>query len=372
MDRRKLIGLAGAGLAAGALTACGNSSGTDGAPGPASPAISKNRQKLTMVTTWPKDLPGLGMAAQRLADKLDQLTEGRLTVDVYAAGELVPALQAFDTVADGNADIYHGAEYYWQGKSKAFTFFTAVPMGMTATEIMGWVDYGGGQALWEELSGQYGIVAMQGANTGHQMGGWFKREINSLEDFRGLKMRIPGLGGDLVNALGGASVTLAGGEIYQALQTGQIDATEWVGPWNDYYLGFFQEAPFYYGPGFHEPGAALAVGINKRTWDGLAPSDQALIRSVCSDVNNLSLGEFNYQNAIHLKKLVDEENTQLRRFPADVEARAVEAARDIRASVGAEGGLEKRIYNSFEATLTSMRRWAGVADGAYLSAREAG
>jgi TRAP-type mannitol/chloroaromatic compound transport system substrate-binding protein len=372
MHRRQLIGLGAAGLAAGALAACGQDGSSEGAIGPSAPAISKKRQKLTMVTTWPKDLPGLGTAATRVADKLKQLTDGRITVDVYAAGELVPALQAFDTVADGNADMYHGAEYYWQGKSKAFTFFTAVPFGMTAQEIMGWIDFGGGQALWEELSSQYGIISFQAANTGHQMGGWFKKEISSLDDFRGLKMRIPGLGGDLVNALGGASVTLAGGEIFQALQTGQIDATEWVGPWNDYYLGFFQEAPYYYGPGFHEPGASLAVGMNRKTWDGLSASDQALVRAVCSDVNNLSLGEFTHQNSLHLKKLVDEEGTQLRRFPADVEARAVEAAADIRASVGAQGGLEKRIYDSFEETLKTMRGWARVSEGAYYAAREAG
>lgn len=371
MDRRKLLGLAGLGLAGGALAACG-AGGEKSAAGPAAPAVSKGRKKLTMVTTWPKDLPGLGTAAQRVADRLDQLTEGRITVKVYAAGELVPALQAFDTVADGNADMYHGAEYYWQGKSRAFNFFTAVPFGMTAAEIMGWVDFAGGQALWEELSGQYGIIAFQAANTGHQMGGWFRREIQSLEDFRGLRMRIPGLGGDLVTALGGASVTLAGGEIYQALQTGQIDATEWIGPWNDYALGFFREAPYYYGPGYHEPGSALAIGMNRKTWDGLDASDQRLVRAVCAEVNNLSLGEFTRENAVYLDKLVNEHDVQLRRFPDDVTRRALEASLDIRASAGAGGDLEKRIHDSFEATLKSMRGWARISEGAYYAARELG
>ncbi|MEL6258654.1 MAG: ABC transporter substrate-binding protein, partial [Pseudomonadota bacterium] len=229
--RRTLLG--GALLAAGAA-ACGQSDTSPGAP-----AVVAKRRRLNMVTTWPKGLPGLGTAAERVAEKIETLSDGQITVKVFAAGEFVPALQAFDAVADGTADIYHGAEYYWQAKSKAFNFFTSVPMGMTAQEIMGWIDFGGGRELWEELSGQYGVIAFQGANTGHQMGGWFKREIDALDDFKGLKMRIPGLGGDVIRALGGAAVTLSGGEIFQSLQTGAIDATEWVGPWNDFALGFY-------------------------------------------------------------------------------------------------------------------------------------
>lgn len=296
IDRRKLLGAATLGLGA---AACGNGAETSGDV--AAPSVSRNRKRLNMVTTWPKGLPGLGRAAERVAERIEVLSEGEITVKVYAAGELVPALQSFDAVADGTADMYHGAEYYWQAKSKAFSFFTAVPMGMTAQEIMGWIDFGGGQALWEELSGEFGVIAFQAANTAHQMGGWFRREINTLEDFKGLKMRIPGLGGDVVRALGGAAVTKAGGEIFQALQTGEIDATEWVGPWNDFYLGFYREAPYYYGPGFHEPGASLAVGMNRGTWESLAPAQQQLVRAVCNEVNHLSLGEFTYENARHLE-----------------------------------------------------------------------
>ncbi|HAQ75227.1 MAG TPA: ABC transporter substrate-binding protein, partial [Hyphomonas sp.] len=166
-----------------------------------------------------------------------------MEVKVYAAGELVPPFECFDAVSNGSADMYHGAEYYWTAKSSAYPFFTAVPFGMTAQELMGWIDFGGGQKLWDELSAQFGIKSIQAANTGHQMGGWFRKEINTLDDLVGLKMRIPGQGGDVLRALGGSSVALPGGEIYQSLQTGAIDATEWVGPWNDYYLGFHREAP---------------------------------------------------------------------------------------------------------------------------------
>ncbi len=366
IDRRKLLGAAILGAAGLATTACSQSTGD----GVASPAVKRKKTRLTMTTTWPKDLPGLGTAAQRLADRVNQLSEGQMEIQVYASGELVPAFEAFDAVASGNVDMYHGADYYWQSKSKAFNFFTAVPMGMTAPEIMGWIDFGGGQALWEELSGQFGVIAFQAANTGHQMGGWFKNEVNSLDDFRGLKMRIPGMGGDVVRALGGAAEALPGNEIYQALQTGRIDATEWVGPWNDYFLGFHREAKFHYGPGFHEPGSALALGLNKSKWDSLTPTEQAIIRAAASEVNHISVGEFTYQNGVYLEKLVNEEGVQLRQFPEDVMARVQEISADIRSDAGKEGDLERRIYESFEDALIKMRGWARISDSPYMVARE--
>ncbi|MEO1569103.1 MAG: TRAP transporter substrate-binding protein [Pseudomonadota bacterium] len=367
VNRRKVLGAAAVGAAGLAVTACGQSAG-DAAPG--APSIAVRRRRLNMVTTWPKNLPGLGKAAERVAEYIGQLSDGQIEVKVFAAGELVPAFEAFDAVADGSADLYHGAEYYWKAKSEGYPFFTAVPMGMTAQEIMGWIDFGGGQALWDELAGQFGVKPLQAANTGHQMGGWFKTEINSLDDFSGLKMRIPGQGGDMVRALGGAAVALSGGEIYQGLQTGQIDATEWVGPWNDFYLGFHREAPFYYGPGFHEPGASLAVGINRGVWDDLTPTEQAIIQQACQSVNHLSLGEFTYENARHLDILVQEHGTQLRNFPEDVVRAMGEAALDIRSDAGNSGAIESRIYESFETAIKSMRGWAKVSDGTYYNARE--
>ena len=264
--------------------------------------------------------------------------------------------------------MYHGAEYYWTAKSSAYPFFTAVPFGMTAQELMGWIDFGGGQKLWDELSAQFGIKSIQAANTGHQMGGWFRKEINTLDDLVGLKMRIPGQGGDVLRALGGSSVALPGGEIYQSLQTGAIDATEWVGPWNDYYLGFHREAPYYYGPGFHEPGASLAVGMNLRVWDGLTLGEQQIIKAACESVNHTSLGEFTYQNAVHLDLLKREHGVQMRSFPDEVVSRMAEAAWDVRAASGRDG-IEKRIYESFEAGLKLMRGWADVSEGPYYAAR---
>jgi TRAP-type mannitol/chloroaromatic compound transport system substrate-binding protein len=367
IDRRKLLGAATLGAAGLATTACSQSANT-GASGPV--VQTRKKRRLTMTTTWPKDLPGLGTAAQRLAERIGELSEGQMEVQVYATGELVPAFEAFDAVASGNIDMYHGADYYWQSKSKAFNFFTAVPMGMTAVEVMGWIDHGGGQALWEELSGQFGVIAIQAANTGHQMGGWFRKEINSIDDFRGLKMRIPGMGGDVVRALGGAAEALPGNEIYQALQTGRIDATEWVGPWNDYFLGFHREAQYHYGPGFHEPGSVLALGMNRNMWDGLTPTEQAIIKSAAAEVNHLSVGEFMYQNGVYLEKLVNEENVQLRQFPDDVMTRVQEISADIRRDAGQEGDLERRIYESFEGALKKMRAWSSISDSPYMVARE--
>ncbi len=365
--RRNLLGAGFLG-AAGATAAFVN---PKAAANIGSPAVTRRRKRFNMVTTWPKGLPGLGKAAERVAEKAWTMSGGAIEIKVFAAGELVPAFESFDAVANGSVDMYHAAEYYWTAKSTGYPFFTAVPFGMTAQELMGWIDFGGGQELWDELSGDFGIKAIQGANTGHQMGGWFRKEINSLDDLVGLKMRIPGQGGDVLRAMGGSAIALSGGEIYQALQTGTIDATEWVGPWNDYSLGFHREAPYYYGPGFHEPGASLAVGINRRVWDEMNADEQAVMTAACQSVNHLSLGEFTYQNAVYLDLLKREHGVQLRSFPSEVVNRMAEAAADVRASSGKDG-IEKRIYESFETSLKTMRGWANVSDGPYYSAREAG
>ncbi len=367
INRRNLVGagLLGAGGAAAAFA------NPEKAADLAAPSISRNRRRLNMVTTWPKGLPGLGRAAERVGERIMAMSDGLIEVKTYAAGELVPAFESFDAVANGSADMYHGAEYYWTAKSSAYPFFTAVPFGMTAQEIMGWVDFGGGQELWDELSAQFGVKSFQAANTGHQMGGWFRKEINSLDDLVGLQMRIPGQGGDVLRALGGSAKALPGGEIYQALQTGNIDATEWVGPWNDYSLGFYREAPYYYGPGFHEPGASLAAGINLRVWDSMNDGEKAIIKAACESVNHTSLGEFTYQNSIYLDILTKEHGVQLRSFPDEVVKAMAEASRDVRAASGKDG-IEKRIYESFEEGLKSMRGWADISDGAYYPARALG
>jgi len=267
--------------------------------------------------------------------------------------------------------MYHSAEYYWQGKAKGFSFFTAVPMGMTATEISGWVNFGGGQALWDKLSARFNLKSFHAGNTGHQMGGWFKKEINSLEDFKGLKMRMPGIGGEVIRRLGGAAVRLSGGEIYQALQSGAIDATEWVGPWNDYAFGFYREAPYYYGPGFHEPGAALSLGINLDVWNSLSTSDQAIFETACRAANDLSVGEYTHENGKALRILKRDHNIEPRTFPGDVFEKIGRISEDVVAEIGNSNPETRAIYDSYTKARSSYRPWTEISDGAYIKARAA-
>ena len=324
-----------------------------------------------MATSWPKNFPGLGIMPERFAESLRLMSDGTLDVQVFAAGELVGATEVFDACQTGAIDMYHAAEYYWQGKSKAFNFFTAVPNGMTAAEIMGWIDHGGGQELWNELSNSFNIQAFQAGNTGHQTGGWFRREMRSLEDFRGLKIRMPGLGGEVIRRMGGSAVRLAGGEIYQSLQSGAIDATEWVGPWNDLALGFYREAPYYYAPGFHEPGASLSVGINLQTWNSLSPSEQEMVRTSCKAANDASLGEYTYMNARALKTLQDEHGIAPRTFGQDVLVAIGRIAEDVVAELATSDALTARIFESYRSTRDSMRKWTEISDGAFIAARQA-
>ncbi|MHA6288484.1 TRAP transporter substrate-binding protein [Maricaulis sp. CAU 1757] len=369
MDRRTFLS-GGAIAAATVATACGETGQSTGSATPAAPNINRGVRQLRMVTTWPANFPGLGTAANTVAEQITRMSAGQLEVRVYAAGEIVSAFEAFDAVSEGTADMYHGAEYYWQGKSPAFNFFTAVPFGMTAHEIMGWVEFGGGQALWDELAGQFNIKPFQAGNTGHQMGGWFKREINALEDFRGLRMRIPGLGGNVLRELGGAAVTLSGGEIYPALQSGAIDATEWVGPWNDLSFGFYREAPFYYGPGFHEPGACLGVGMNRAVWDGLDSDHQAIVRSACLTANNLSLAEFQWQNGQALDVLTREHGVQLRSFSDEIWNRVGEVAEQVVADTGNSDAFTRRVYESYVGARNTMRGWGRISEMPYMAQRE--
>jgi len=376
MKRRHIL-TAGAALATGAgVVGVLGAQGKDAAPtrtannGVASPNISKNRRELRIATSWPKDFPGLGQMPNRFAKAMHDMSDSRIDCKVYAAGELVGALECFDAVSTGAADMYHAAEYYWQGKSKAFSFFTAVPMGMTAAEIMGWVEFGGGQELWDELSARFNIKPLQAGNTGHQTGGWFKREMNSLEDFNGLIMRMPGLGGEVIRRLGGSARPLPGGEIYQSLQSGAIDATEWVGPWNDYAFGFYREAPYYYAPGFHEPGASLSLGINLDVWNSFSSSDQAMIKFACKAANDSSLGEYTFENAKALDILKTEHGIEPRYFSDDIMAEVGRISEDVVREFGNSDAQTRKIYESYLAARNQYRSWTEMSDGRYIRARE--
>ncbi|MCP2670235.1 TRAP transporter substrate-binding protein [Maricaulaceae bacterium EIL42A08] len=368
MDRRTF--LTGACVAsAGAAAGCSPEGSQEGTV--TAPAVNRRQtRRLRMVTTWPKGFPGLGTAAERTAQFIQEMSGGEIEIEVYGAGEIVGAFEVFDAVSNGVADMYHAAEYYWQGRSPAYNFFCAVPLGMTAAEIMAWVEFGGGQELWNELSGQFNLIAFQAGNTGHQMGGWFKQEVNSLEDFRGLRMRIPGLGGSIIRELGGAAVALSGGEIYSSLQSGAIDATEWVGPWNDLAFGFYREAPYYYGPGFHEPGSALGLGINLGVWESLPADHQAIIKAACRAANNQSLAEFTYQNGLALRTLTQEHGVQLRSFSDEIWTEVGRIAEQVVADTANADPLTRRVYESYVNTRRLGRDWANISEAPYYQKRE--
>ncbi|MEQ8745654.1 TRAP transporter substrate-binding protein [Pyruvatibacter sp.] len=377
MKRRDF--LTGAAVTAGAaatlaLAGCDNGQSTAAAdcePGtsPAAPAIVTGKRQLKMVTTWQKNFPGLGTSAERVAKRIEEATDGQLSVKVYAAGELVPAFECFDAVSTGTADCYNGAEYYWQGKSVGFTFFTAVPFGMTANELTAWMYHGGGQELWDELSGQFNLKGFLSANTGVQMGGWFNKRIESLEDLKGLKIRMPGLGGEVLRQLGAAAVSLPGPDIYQALQSGAIDATEWVGPWNDLAQGFYKVTKYYYWPGFHEPGAALATVFNKDVWESLTPSQRAIAEQVCRTEHDYTLAEFNHNNSTALDTLTKNHGVILEKFSDEVFGGFRDASKTVLEQASQESEIAGRIYASFRQNLENSIRWTRISEEAYVNMR---
>jgi len=354
VDRRSFIKAAGVGTAAASLAA---------------PAIAQNKQVVRMVTTWPRNFPGLGTGAQRVADRITASSGGRIEVKLFAAGELVPPFESFDAVATGAAEMYHGADYYWQGKHKAYNFFTAVPMGFTAQELQAWVHFGGGRELWDELGGNFGVKGFLAGNTGPQMGGWFRNPITSLDDMKGLKMRMPGLGGEVLRAIGANAVALPGGEIFPALQAGTIDATEWVGPYNDLAFGFYKVLKNYMYPGFHEPGSGLAVGINQAWFDKLDAADKAMIEACCTAENDVTLAEFNARNGESLDRLINKEGVNLVEFPKEVFDEIARASETVVAAVGDGDDLGKRVFESYHKFRAQIMPWTKLADEAYTLAR---
>ncbi len=367
LNRRRLLRGAGALGAAGLVAACSdNNAGSAEAGGP---AIVSKKRNLKMVTTWPKNFPGLGTGAERLAKRIEALSDGNISIRIYAGGELVGPLEAFDAVSQGKADMYHGAEYYWQGKSPAFNFFAAVPMGMTAPEIASWIRYGGGQELWDQLSGQFNVKPFLGGNSGTQMGGWFAKEMNSIEDFQGLRIRMPGLGGEVMKRIGATPVTKAGGEIFQALSQGNIDATEWVGPWNDLAFGFYSIVKNYYYPGIHEPGTALSLGLNLDIWNDMSATEKAWVEAAAAAENDIMLAEFNANNARALDTLVTEHGVKLHKFNDDILRTLGQVSAEVVAEAGAHDELSSQIYDSFSTARSGSMRWGNIAEKAFMEAR---
>ena len=353
MKRRDFVAAAGA---ATLLGACSDQKDCTTAASSDSQTV-KEVINWTMVTTWPPGFQGLGTGAEYLADQINSLTKGRIKVKVYGAGELVPALQVFDAVSSGSVEMGHGAAYYWKGKLPAASFFCAVPFGLNAQEMNSWLLKGGGLELWRELYAPYNLEPMPAGNTGLQMAGWFNKEINSMQDIQGLKMRIPGLGGEVLKRAGGTPELIAGGEIFSALEMGRIDAAEFVGPYNDLAFGFYKAAKYYYYPGWHEPGTTLEALINTEAMQKLPEDLQQAVRAACLIANADMLAEFSDKNSDALKILVEEHNVVLKKLPDEVLNRFREISEQLVAEQGESNELAKRIYQSFLKFKNKSKEW---------------
>jgi TRAP-type mannitol/chloroaromatic compound transport system substrate-binding protein len=332
------------------------------------PAIAQGIRQLKMVTDWPEG-PGQHASAVRFAQTIDTATGGRIKIDVFPVGTLVRPFETFDAVSAGVADMYHSAESYFESKSPAFQFFTTVPFGFTADELFAWVHYGGGQELWDALSAQFNIKSLLAMSTGCQMGGWFNREITSPEGFKGLRYRMGGPGAEVLRRLGAIVVILPGSEIMGALKSGAIDAGEWIGPWLDMMIGLHKAVGYYYYPGFHEPGTAQTVGINKDMWESLDVSDRRVIEAAAASEYMRSLAEFNTNNALSLRKLRDEGTVKILKFDDSLLKTFLKISNDVVAEIGSGDELSRKIYASYQRFRASIMDWSDIAERAFLNSR---
>lgn len=311
------------------------------------PAVAKGTRDLKMVTVWPRNFSGPAIGAERLAKRISDLSGGELNVKVFAAGELVPPHESFDAVASGFADMYHASEYYWRSKSKAYDFFSAVPFGMSATEMNAWLQFGGGQQLWDELAASFNLKPFQTGNTGGRMGGWFNKEINAVGDFSRLKISMSDPGGEVLTRFGAMVSSLPPGELVNNLRSGAIDAAEWFGPWNDMALGLHQAAKYYYYPGFHKPGLTLSAAVNLITWDKMPRGHQRLIETATAAESAAASAEFSARNAESLELLIKEHKVKLRRFPDSVLEAFGGASGKMIAEAADGDKITKNVYQSF-------------------------
>jgi len=337
----------------------------------AAPSVARAQtRRWRMVTSWPKRLPGPGMSAERIAERIAAMSGGRLQITVNAAGEVVPALEVLDAVGTGVAEIGHTASFYWQGKAPAAAFFTTVPFGLTPGEHVAWVDAGGGQALWDELYAPFGVKPFMGGNTGVCMGGWFRREIKALDDVRGLKIRTLGLGGEVYRRLGATPQTTAPGEILTSLQSGLLDGAEFVGPGTDIALGLYRVAPLYYGPGFNKPNGTGECIVSLKAWAALETDLKEIVAHACAAEASYALAEMERLNAEALAALTTRHNVELKTFPGDLIAAARKQAADVLAELAARSDIAKRTHDSYFAFRERTAPWSRISIKAVLEARE--
>ncbi|MBV0911133.1 TRAP transporter substrate-binding protein [Anianabacter salinae] len=354
MERRKFLKGAALGTAATTLAA---------------PAIAQERKEMVIVSTWPRDFPGLGISAQRLSDNITSLSDGRIQTQYFAAGERVGAFDSFDEVASGNSQAYIGADYYWTGKHPAWAYFTSVPFGMTTPEWNAWIKYAGGQELWDELAGEFGLKNIACGSTGTQAGGWFNKRIESRDDLQGLKMRIPGLGGQVMTKLGASTVSLPGGQIYENLVSGSIEATEWVGPYNDFFMKFYEAAQYYYTGGMHEPGGGLALGMNASWWGTLTDWEKEVITAASYMELAASHEEAAALNGVYLQRLIDEHGVQVEAFNDDIWDAFGEASAEVFEETRAHSELATRIDDGFQAKLREIGGFMAQFETTFVNQR---
>ncbi len=315
-----------------------------------------------LVSTWPPKFPVLGEGLDLLSKWIETASAGRMKIKVYGGGELVPPLECFDAVSQGAAQMASSVSYYWAGKIPASQFFAAIPFGMNAQQTNAWIINGGGLALWEELYAPYNLLPMPGGNTGVQMGGWFRKEIKSSADLQGLKMRIPGLGGKAFSRAGGTAILSPGNELYTNLERGVIDATEWIGPYHDYVMGFYNVAKYYYYPGWHEPGPILEIFFNKEQFEALPLDLQEIIRSAVYRLNIWTLGEFEAKNNLYLRKLVQEEGVIVKKFPEDVLETLKKCSEEVINELVEKDPLSKKIFDSYSAFKKDIQEWGNITE----------
>ena len=357
MDRRKFLASAGVGTAAAALAA---------------PAVAQDKRQWKMVTAWPKNLPGPGVAAQTLADRITTLSGGRIEVKLYPAGELVPGRGVFDAVSEGTAELYHAVPAYWGSKSKGILLFGSQPFGLRADEQFGWLYHGGGQALYDEMYGRFGIKPFLCGNSGPQWGGWFRNDINSAEDLKGLKFRTTGLASEMAAKMGMAAEAMSGPAMFQALQTGALDAGEFIGPWTDSALGYYQVAKNYYWPGVGEPSSAEECGVNAAAFADLPDDLKQVVSLACESLYNPVWTEYTTKHALALKALVANEGVQVKMFPEDVITAMGKAAAEVIDELRQDDDeLVKRIAESFVAYRDSVGTYMVYADNGQMNARAA-
>jgi TRAP-type mannitol/chloroaromatic compound transport system substrate-binding protein len=333
------------------------------------PAISQNSQQWRLITTWPANFPGLGTGANLLAELIGKMSGGRLTIQVFGAGEIVPAFESMDAVSSGTVEMGHGAPYYWQGKIPATAFIATIPFGLTAQEQNAWFYHGGGQALADKVYAEMGTKFFPSGNTGVQMPGWFNKEINSLADFQGLRYRLPGLGGKVAAAAGATVVNLPGGELPQALASGAIDAVEWVGPYNDLAFGLYRSAQYYYHPGWHEPATVLDNFINLDAWNSLDDELKAIVEAANMAVNVSVRSEFIARNNDSLETLVDEHGVQVRKFSDEVLVGLGNLAGEVLNDEASADPLAREVMDSLLNFRKSAMNWAGMSEQAFMAAR---